>query len=93
MIAGGAAGPAIGIEPVKENLQRLLGVAFAKAPGRELFVVNADRAESNLTPLTAEQIATITADGYVDVPEAEIAERFASLVAHVGTVGGGGVTA
>ena len=38
-------------------------------------------------------IATITADGYVDVPEAEIAERFASLVAHVGTVGGGGVTA
>ena len=38
-------------------------------------------------------IATITADGYVDVPEAEIAERFASLVANVGTVGGGGVTA
>ena len=38
-------------------------------------------------------IATITADGYVDVPEAEIAERFAALVASVGTVGGGGVTA
>ena len=38
-------------------------------------------------------IATITADGYVDVPEAEIAERFAALVARVGTVGGGGVTA
>ena len=32
------------------------------APGRELFVVNADRAESNLTPLTDEQLATITAD-------------------------------
>lgn len=28
----------------------------------ELFVVNADRAESNLTPLTDEQIASITAD-------------------------------
>ncbi len=32
------------------------------AQGRELFVVNADRAESNLTPLTDEQIASITAD-------------------------------
>ncbi|MFM9960415.1 MAG: BatA domain-containing protein [Planctomycetaceae bacterium] len=32
------------------------------APGRELFVVNADRAESNLTPLSAEQIALITAE-------------------------------
>lgn len=31
--------------------------------GRELFVVNADRAESNLTPLNEEQIASITADG------------------------------
>ena len=38
-------------------------------------------------------IATITADGYADVPESEIAERFAALVARVGTVGGGGVTA
>ena len=32
------------------------------APGCELFVVNADRAESNLTPLTDEQITLITAD-------------------------------
>jgi hypothetical protein len=32
------------------------------AAGRELFVVNADRAESNLTPLTEEQITSITAD-------------------------------
>ena len=32
------------------------------AQGRELFVVNADRAESNLTPLTDEQITSITAD-------------------------------
>ena len=32
------------------------------AKGRELFVVNADRAESNLTPLTDEQLASITAD-------------------------------
>lgn len=31
------------------------------AQGRELFVVNADRAESNLAPLTDEQIASITA--------------------------------
>lgn len=30
--------------------------------GHELFVVNADRSESNLTPLTDEQLATITAD-------------------------------
>ena len=29
---------------------------------RELFVVNADRAESNLTPLTAEQIATLSGE-------------------------------
>jgi hypothetical protein len=29
---------------------------------RELFVVNADRAESNLVPLTEEQIASLTAD-------------------------------
>ncbi len=34
----------------------------AFGPGRELFVVNADRAESNLTPLTDEQIATLAAD-------------------------------
>ncbi len=34
----------------------------AFGPGRELFVVNADRAESNLTPLTDEQLATLTAD-------------------------------
>ncbi len=32
------------------------------AKGRELFVVNADRAESDLTPLTDEQLASITAD-------------------------------
>ena len=32
------------------------------AQGRELFVVNADRAESNLAPLTDEQMASITAD-------------------------------
>ena len=32
------------------------------AQGRELFVVNADRAESDLTPLTDEQLASITAD-------------------------------
>ena len=32
------------------------------ATGRELFIVNADRAESNLAPLTDEQIALITAD-------------------------------
>jgi len=42
---------------VKEKLPKPLA-----AQGRELFVVNADRAESNLTPLTDEQIATITAD-------------------------------
>ncbi len=57
-------------EPADE--QRLSGQAVAPekhkpaqplaAPGRELFVVNADRAESNLTPLTNEQITLITAD-------------------------------
>ncbi len=55
-------------EPADE--QRLIGKAEAHrksakplaAQGRELFVVNADRAESNLTPLTDEQIASITAD-------------------------------
>ena len=55
-------------EPADE--QRLIGKAEANrkpakplaAQGRELFVVNADRAESNLTPLTDEQIASITAD-------------------------------
>lgn len=31
-------------------------------PGRELFVVNADRAESNLTPLSDEQLATLADD-------------------------------
>ena len=35
---------------------------MALGPNRELFVVNADRAESNLTPLTDEQVATLTAD-------------------------------
>jgi hypothetical protein len=43
--------------PEKDKLAK----PFA-AQGRELFVVNADRAESNLTPLTDEQIKTITAD-------------------------------
>ena len=57
-------------EPADE--QRLSGKAIAPeknkpvkplaAPGRELFVVNANRAESNLTPLTDEQIASITAE-------------------------------
>lgn len=43
--------------PEKDRLAKPLA-----AQGRELFVVNADRAESNLTPLTDEQIASITAD-------------------------------
>ncbi len=43
-------------EPVKAAKPFVLG------PSRELFVVNADRAESNLTPLTDEQIATLIAD-------------------------------
>ena len=55
-------------EPADE--QRLIGKAEVNrkpakplaAQGRELFVVNADRAESNLTPLTDEQITSITAD-------------------------------
>ncbi len=57
---------------VPADEQRLSGQAVAPeknkfvkplaAPGRELFVVNADRAESNLTPLTDEQITLITAD-------------------------------
>ncbi len=55
-------------EPADE--QRLTGKAEANrkpakplaAKGRELFVVNADRAESNLAPLTDEQITSITAD-------------------------------
>ncbi|HLQ43707.1 MAG TPA: hypothetical protein VK137_03180, partial [Planctomycetaceae bacterium] len=45
-------------EPAKVAAPKPLAVG----PGRELFVVNADRAESNLTPLTDEQIATITAE-------------------------------
>ncbi len=45
-----------------EPPKRAAAKPVAIGPGRELFVVNADRAESNLTPLTDEQIATITAD-------------------------------
>lgn len=45
------------VAPGKDKLAKPLA-----AQGRELFVVNADRAESNLTPLTDEQIASITAD-------------------------------
>jgi hypothetical protein len=57
-------------EPADE--QRLSGKAAAPeknkpakplaAPGRELFVVNADRAESNLTPLTDEELALLTGE-------------------------------
>ncbi len=45
------------VAPEKDNPAKPVA-----APGRELFVVNADRAESNLTPLTEEQITSITAD-------------------------------
>ena len=45
------------VAPGKDKLAKPLA-----AQGRELFVVNADRAESNLAPLTDEQIASITAD-------------------------------
>ncbi len=45
------------VAPEKDKLARPLA-----AKGRELFVVNADRAESDLTPLTEEQLASITAD-------------------------------
>lgn len=45
------------VAPGKDKLAKPLA-----APGRELFVVNADRAESNLAPLTDEQLASITAD-------------------------------
>ena len=45
-----------GAEPIK------VAKPFALGPGRELFAVNADRAESNLTPLSDEQITTLTAE-------------------------------
>ena len=45
------------VAPERDKLAKPLA-----AKGRELFVVNADRAESDLTPLTDEQLASITAD-------------------------------
>lgn len=45
-----------GSEPINVAKPNALG------PNRELFAVNADRAESNLTPLTDEQVTTLTAD-------------------------------
>ncbi len=56
-LAGKAEADRKPVAPGKDKLAKPLA-----AQGRELFVVNADRAESNLAPLTDEQIASITAD-------------------------------
>ncbi|MCX7420894.1 MAG: VWA domain-containing protein [Planctomycetia bacterium] len=56
LLTGKEAPTKIPAEPINAPKPLALG------PGRELFAVNADRAESNLTPLNDEQITTLTAD-------------------------------